>query len=601
MRRFQLSIVFAALLLPGAMFAQLYTPPGYGSGATAQGTSLGADIGYKTLNDDVYITFAPLIELPFLFDIKVGVTIPLEVLVLDRAPKGEAKVPSVRTGTYDDASDYLQLIKYVRRGTHLYYNPGDPFNWSFFYGQMTDGYIGHRTIVYRYNSNYDPTVFKPGLMADINNDWGGVEAFMSDVYRKEAVAGRGYIRPVGIVTGVHDLIWAHADFTPTQVATSITENRDPRRNGGVFFQEPEANRMIDPGRGGRLQQHIYPTMRDSLDEGGKTTPNNVNRPIEFEKYTDPVTGEEQIRAVPAESPLVPPDPQKDDKNNKASKWSPSFWNRWAVGYTVARDKDAPLTLEKDGSGNLVVDPDDLRPRAGTAASLTIVGMDTEFRLSPFSWLEVTPYVDMNKFKDIENSKGLHGGINFEFRPMETLKLYFRPEYREMSSNYLPTYFDQYYSIERTALQPRGVSDFSGLSSATSGTKLAYLQSLPSDGPKVRGYFGQLMMDWLQTVVVEGTYEDYTGPDNSKIFVGFYVPNVASFFMDGYYTKQGFNSYKESFRYDDRSLAAAELGYSIFAGLYVKVSFKRTWVYDQTTSTYKANDETTYSGGFNTSF
>ncbi|MCE9598817.1 MAG: hypothetical protein K8S54_12695, partial [Spirochaetia bacterium] len=373
MRRFQLIIVLAALLLPGAVFAQLYTPPGYGSGANAQGTGLGADIGYKTLNDDVYITFAPLIELPFLFDIKVGVTIPLEILVLDRAPKGEKKVPSVRVGTFNDTSDYLQLIKYVRRGTHLYYNPGDPFNWSFFYGQMTDGYIGHRTIVYRYNSNYDPTVFKPGLMADINNDWGGLEAFMSDVYRKEAVAGRAYIRPVGIVTGVHDILWAHAGFTNTQIATSITENRDPRRNGGVFFQETEPNKMLDPGRGGRLQQHIYPTMRESLDDSRSATSPNVNKPIEFEKYTDPVTGQEQVRAVPAESntPLVPPNELKENENkSKASKWSPSFWNRWALGYTIARDKDAPLTLEKDGSGNLVVDPDDLRPRAGTAASLT---------------------------------------------------------------------------------------------------------------------------------------------------------------------------------------------------------------------------------------
>ena len=58
-------------------------------------------------------------------------------------------------------------------------------------------------------------------------------------------------------------------------------------------------------------------------------------------------------------------------------------------------------------------------------------MDTEFRLSPFTFLEVTPYADLNKFKDIDKSKGLHGGVNFEFRIMETLKLYIRPEYREM--------------------------------------------------------------------------------------------------------------------------------------------------------------------------
>ncbi|HNE23603.1 MAG TPA: hypothetical protein PKN93_18235, partial [Leptospiraceae bacterium] len=549
MRRVIILIAFAALAAPSALFAQLYTPPGYGAGQSVQGMGFGLDLGYETVDDDIYVTVAPLLELPFFFDIKLGVQIPLEVLAYDRDPKSGKKTGSLRTGTFDDTSDYIKVIKYARRGTHLYYNPGDAFNWSFFYGQMTDGYIGHRTIVHRYVNNYDPTVFKAGLMADINNDWGGLEAFMSDVYRKEAVAGRAYIRPVGIVTGVHDIFWASSGFRPSQVALSVADNRDPHVNGGVFFQEEADKKMLEPGRGGRLQQHLYPTMRDSVDQGGTTganttsanNPSNPNRPIQFEKVTDPITGETQVRAVPADNPATNPannpatnpanNPATNPANNpatnpvapadsgksessKGSKWSPSFWNRWALGYTIARDKNAPLTLEKDGSANLVVDPDDKRPRAATDQTLTIVGMDTEFRLSPFTFLEVTPYADLNKFKDIDKSKGLHGGVNFEFRIMETLKLYIRPEYREMSSNYIPTYFDQYYSLERTALQPRGVSDFSGLSSASNQTKLAYLKSLPVGGTKVRGYYGQVMMDWLQTLVVELNYEDYVGPDNS---------------------------------------------------------------------------------------
>ncbi len=626
-------IIIAVLALgPAALFSQssspLYTPPGYGAGQSIQGMGFGMDVGYEEIDDDIYATLTPLLELPFLFDIKIGVQIPLEVLVYDREPLQDKKVPSLRAGTFDSTEDYLKVLKYARRGTHLYYNPGDAFNWSFFYGQMTDGYIGHRTIVSRYVSSYDPTTWKPGFMADLNNDWGGIEAFASDVYRKEAVAGRAYIRPVGIVTGVHDLFFAHSGFRPSQVALSVADSRDPRVNGGVFYQEEADKKMLEPGRGGRLEQHLYPTMRDSVPDDSSSSSSssnsgspasNPNRPLQFERVTDPVTGESQVRAVPADNPAANPASNPANPNNpanpvtnpvapadssdskKGSKWGPSFWNRWAVGYTIARDKDAPLTLEYDGSGNLVVDPDTKRPRAKTAETLTIVGMDTEFRLSPFTFLDLTPYADINQFKEIDKAKGLHAGINFEFRIFESLKLSIRPEYREMASNYIPTYFDQYYSLERTALQPRGVSDFSGLSTASNETKLTYLKSLPVGGPKVRGYYGQVLLDWLQILVIELNYEDYVGTNNSKIFTGFYVPNAAGFFFDGYYTKQGFDHYKESFQFDDRSLAAAEIGYTLFAGLYIKATYKRTWVYDSTTSKYVANDEKIYSTGFSTSF
>ncbi|HNL68372.1 MAG TPA: hypothetical protein PKK76_07595, partial [Leptospiraceae bacterium] len=156
MRRVIILIAFAALAAPSALFAQLYTPPGYGAGQSVQGMGFGLDLGYETVDDDIYVTVAPLLELPFFFDIKLGVQIPLEVLAYDRDPKSGKKTGSLRTGTFDDTSDYIKVIKYARRGTHLYYNPGDAFNWSFFYGQMTDGYIGHRTIVHRYVNNYDP-------------------------------------------------------------------------------------------------------------------------------------------------------------------------------------------------------------------------------------------------------------------------------------------------------------------------------------------------------------------------------------------------------------------------------------------------------------
>ena len=206
----------------------------------------GVNTGFKTIEDDYYVTITPQFELP-LGDFKIGLQVPLEVLVYDTEPKTAEKVPDIRTGTYDSLEDYSQLITYVRKGTHGYYEPGE-WNWSFFYGRMYDGYIGHRTIIDRYVSTYDPTVQSPGLMADINNDWGGIEYFQSNLLRKQVEAGRVYIRPAGIVASVYNGFFAAHNggggFSPREVALSIRENRSS------YYYE----KIPEPQKGGALRQ-----------------------------------------------------------------------------------------------------------------------------------------------------------------------------------------------------------------------------------------------------------------------------------------------------------------------------------------------------------
>lgn len=558
-----------------AQTGAVYQPASYGSGQNIEGTGFGLSTSYTEVNDDIYITLTPLIEFP-LGKLKVGLQIPLEVLVLDRDPKGEEEVPSLRFGTYDSTDDYLKLIAYVRYGTHLYFDPDDDFNWSFYFGKLFDGWMGHKTIIFRYQNNFDPAYYRAGAMADINNRWGGFEFFSSDVYRREVVGMRGYVRPVGAIVGIQNLI-VHGGDLPSmnQVALSLRERRDPELNGGVFYQE----RIPDQKReGGRLEQYFYNTIGEDL---GKSN-------LEFEEVVNPETGEVEVRAKKSE-------PEEEEKSEK---WGRSFWERWAVGYSIVRDLDAPLILETDGSSNLVIDPVTGRPRGLDDETLTVIGYDTELRMSPFDWLDLTPYIDYNQFKHIEGSEGYHVGIDAGFK-ISTFKFTLRPEYRDHSANYIPTYFDQYHAIERTVYQPGGEGTGSG--SGTEVTKLAYLKSLDQDGERVQGYFVLGMFEWLQTFVIEATYEDYDGENNSKVFVGVYVPAAMNFYFNGYYTKKDFDDIKESFEYDDRSLAAAQLGYSFFGGISATVTFTRSWVYDNTEAAYVAQDEISYGLGFSASF
>ncbi|KAB2930731.1 MAG: hypothetical protein F9K24_15965 [Leptonema illini] len=573
--------LLALLLFSLPLQAEIYKPPGQGAGQNMEGTGYGVDTGVKDVDGDYYVTITPIFELP-LFGFRIGLQVPLEVLVYDREPASGEKVPSLRPGMYNENSDYMKLVKYVRKGTHLYYNPDDLFNWSFFYGEMTDGYIGHRTIIHRYVSSYDPTLFRPGLMADINNNWGGVEVFLSDVWTREVRGGRAYVRPVGIfVTGWNAFV--ARDFNSRDVARSVAENRRARRE--YLFQE----RVPDQGQGGALREHLYRPLREDLEDSK----------IEFVEVKDPVTGETKIEPVLKEDlppskldPTLEKPPDRTD-TKKSSKLDQGFWSRWAIGATRVMDSDAPLELEVDGSENLVIDPYTLLPRSIETENLTIEGVDTELRLSPFTWLDLTAYIDRNRIKGLDNAEGTHMGLIFEMQFSSLLRWFVRPEYREATSNYLPTYFDSYYAVERTTYLPSG---------ATSSTtpKLAYLKSLPDDGEITKGYFVNSTLEFVEYVTLEAEYQDYDGPNNSAVMVGLYIPDMGGIFANGYYKKKEFDKMKEAFIVNENALMAAEAGLRFFGGMYIKYTFRRTWVYEEAEGRYTPVDESGVGFGYSSS-
>lgn len=611
-----------ALTLPGplSLSAEIYTPPGYSQGQSLGKNGYGIDAGIMTLAEDYYFVLTPSVAFSF-WKIGIGLQIPLEILAYDRDPKGDKKTGSIREGSYDSVEDLAKLVTYVRYGTHGYFDPDKLFNWSVYLGRMNNGYLGHKTIINRYVTSYDPTIYRAGLMADINNKWGGIEVFKSDIFRNEVAGGRVYIRPVHWAASIRNLLFAHSSLTDPKRMIAMSPSRDPDANGGVFYQE----RIPRQGVGGRLRQHTYRTLRQDTEDLQRRSTGEVR----FEEVEDPVTGEVQVRAVeeplppPGEADIVesaiesvddqtgregrkgggaPPASVKEGEvaaeekaaasdNKPSDPWTSGWWSRWAIGYSLVKDSKAPLSLEVDGSGNLVIDPETGLPRTDKGESLYFTGIDTELRLSPWSWIDLTPYVDYNRIRSLDKSNALHVGVDSVFRLSETMTISFRPEYRSFSSNYIPEYFDSYYTVERTRYNPNGDAGSDGT------TKLAYLKSLPRDGEKTKGVFANFMFEWTEIVVTEVNFEDYEGASNSRIFVGIYVPDLFGFFINGYYEKKYFDTFKQAFDYDENSMMAGEIGYNLFGGFYLKATLYRTWQLDQNTSTYVADDEVVYGFGF----
>lgn len=263
----------------------------------------------------------------------------------------------------------------------------------------------------------------------------------------------------------------------------------------------------------------------------------------------------------------------------------NFTNRFAIGYTTAFDNKAPLELKFDTTGELRVNESN-NPLVKSTEKLTITGFDLEYKLLASKYIELTPYYDVNKIKQIENAKGTHYGAILRLGGKD-IYVQVKPEYRNMSATYIPMYFDSFYELERYQ---------SNLQSHIPQTKLEAAKLADPDGSKVKGHFTTVLFNFYK-FAVESNYENYTGPDNSRIFLGVYIPLGSLVLLNGYYIKKGFDKSKEAFKLDDRSQGALELAINL--GLFkVRLQNVRKWVYDTASGQYEAQDEqkVLFSGG-----
>ncbi|ASP42274.1 hypothetical protein AMR47_12640 [Leptospira interrogans] len=83
-------------------------------------------------------------------------------------------------------------------------------------------------------------------------------------------------------------------------------------------------------------------------------------------------------------------------------------NRFAIGYTTAFDTKAPSELKLDTTGMLNVDEND-NPLVKSTERLSITGFVFEYNLLSAKYIELTPYYDIIKFRQIEIAKGTHYG------------------------------------------------------------------------------------------------------------------------------------------------------------------------------------------------
>ncbi|WP_243393446.1 cytoplasmic membrane protein ImpL63 [Leptospira perolatii] len=527
------------MIVPADLHAQLWVPPGRQFQQPPDPFTF--DAGINKFNKDYYFYVAPTLNLDFGGEFGLSLTAPMNFLAYDVDPKDPTqKIGSLRKIDYDQKSDYLRVINHIWYGTYGLYKPGE-VTFSFFAGKIFDGYIGHGTIVNRYVNNQRIDIYNAGLMADFNTDFGGVQVFTNSVYTREVAAGRVYIRPFAIAFKLFDIL----------------TGRDK------FFT------MLTVGQGSVLDEAGRKKVYEEAGVEGE----------DREKYRALV---EDQKTKEQKEEMIPADKKKEDKESTSKRLreffnQDNFTNRFAIGYTTAFDNKAPTQLQFDTTGRLRLDSNN-NPQVDETQKLQIEGFDAEYKLLSAKYVELTPYYDINKIKTLDGTKGTHYGAMLRLGGKD-IYVKIKPEYRNMNSNYIPMYFDSFYEIERYQ---------ANVSSKIPETKLEHAKLADPDGPKLKGNFTSVIFNFYR-LSLEANYENYSGPDNSRIFVGLYIPFGTTLLISGYYTKKNFNENKEAFKLDNNSVGAIEVALNL-GFISLKVQNVRRWVYDSTSNQFIANDE-----------
>ena len=167
--------------------------------------SMGAALGAGFIDEDFFLKLTLRSELN-LGKIGVGLQIPLNLRVYDKKPKNDNDYYGlVRREDWDEKSEYLKVIRYVRLG-----NKRDDFFLRV--GELA-AQVGHGTIVNRYLNNQNINTLRVGAQFDINTHYAGFEtlvgdigSFGTDTSQSRVVGGRIYVKPLAFVLAEDSLL-----------------------------------------------------------------------------------------------------------------------------------------------------------------------------------------------------------------------------------------------------------------------------------------------------------------------------------------------------------------------------------------------------------
>ncbi|MGK9476683.1 hypothetical protein [Melioribacter sp. OK-6-Me] len=180
------------------------------------------------------------------------------------------------------------------------------------------------------------------------------------------------------------------------------------------------------------------------------------------------------------------------------------------------------------------------------SNTTVVGFDVGLPILRTEIADLDFYVDHSKI--INFGSGTSIGMIFGFKGFSIVKLFARIEKRFIGKEFIPSYFNSLYEIEKFALD-YGKKTFS--------SKLNVLKQVKAGS----GYFGELSGDWFGILKISGSFSKTVGVNDGILHlqVIFDSEQFPYTFRAGY-DKCGIEKFTDLFGTDEHSFAFAEAGY-----------------------------------------
>jgi hypothetical protein len=182
-----------------------------------------------------------------------------------------------------------------------------------------------------------------------------------------------------------------------------------------------------------------------------------------------------------------------------------------------------------------------------------------------SFADVTLYYDFAKIIDF--GSGSATGIIAQLNPLGLVQATAKLERRFNGDEYLPSYFNSFYEIERFKITDKTSGSFV--------SKAMFLKDLVNNDD---GWYGELGVNALGLLYIIGSYQRLDKTPNSGILhLGTEIaPEEAPFLARVGYDKINIGSETELFTLDDRSYLFFEFGYKPYPFMVVSMIYNWTF-------------------------
>ncbi len=242
---------------------------------------------------------------------------------------------------------------------------------------------------------------------------------------------------------------------------------------------------------------------------------------------------------------------------------------FSIGGYYTGDLAAPLALKRDDQGVVLTD------RAGnpqyTQTGLHGLGADVEVKpIRVGDTVDFKTYVDFNQF--INYGNGFTGGGLLRINvPLTSLALRARAEIRLLGDEYLPSYFDNFYEIQKLQMVTVNPSTFAP-------TKLALMRGIHTGKYRGNGY-GEVTLGWLEKLALTAAYDAGGGAYQQNFLLHFEFEAFDWLRLFVTYHKRSFDNWRDVFGFQQNDLLYGQVRIEVLPILFINGKIQRTFAWD----------------------